>query len=1104
MPTLSLNIDAGALSQLSELPEQVLAAVATARQALDGANSSDSGNAVGALLNGLGTLPDQLGTLPDLGDALGGLSGLRELLPADLTTGGAAVLDALGTLTGLFGPIAALIDGDPGAAIAAAVDQLGGLAATIGERSESAIGVTTELQEFFRLLASLDDWATAAPPATEVAGLIAKAFIGADLEILVGPVAALNRCLAGLDGVLPDGADLGRWRTGLSGLNAIWSGFEARVSGPTIDWLALELDLQAASRAQAELIAIRDQLIAGAVSALGGLDLSGLVSVAAALKAVPELPEVRLTPILDGFVAQLRSLRDGLEHWELTPDDARRVVRGLVQRLLAAIDQSAIGEIRRWLLSLEQRVLALIEGLPLRVIADEITDALDSIAGAIDDIDLSGLLAPITTLGDTVGAAIADLGGDAVRNTVGQVWDSVEVALGEAATILEQLRDALDTVTGPVTEFAARVGPAVTAITDLLTDVRVALDAFDLAQPTAAVLDILHRARDTVAAIDVSLLPAAAVQLVHDAAGALADIDIAGSVNGPIVEVLDAVDPGPALEAAVGVLADVATQLAAIDPTQLIATLDEPVTTVLEGLAELDPTQLRALVDDALAPVRDAIGVLDATEVLAPATQAFADVIAKLDSVLDPTPIFAPLQTAYQPIIDVVEALDPAALLDLIAPHAEGMTGSFGGAAGATLGPASVTGGSAGFTSLASSVDASDDLFGFRPGDMLVPVIDLHHRLMGAVEGLTAGLLDDAAVALHSAFGGSLAALRPDAILDRIDGALSRVQAELGVIATTTAVADGALAYQRVAAKLSFGARSASGPDITVSVRVTASLPALDPLRLVAGAGQAASIAASATVARGRADLGALRSAYAVGVARLDRLLPAFLGDGLNGAGLVGALRALDPAPIRDEVNALFDEAGQFLAGLGDVVAAAMEEIAEAAEELLLPLNPSGLLGLVSRIHAGVLAQVQSLAPATLAEHVRLVFAAVRHQLEALDPAQLAEQVDAVREGLLAALDDLVDGLLPDPAPLHDLQQRLEQLRPSQLLAPVIVALRPITELAASVDADALVQPLLDAVERVRSQVPDVIAQLEEAFDEVLRAFPEGGVSSVSGSVSVG
>ena len=635
------------------------------------------------------------------------------------------------------------------------------------------------------------------------------------------------------------------------------------------------------------------------MAALGRLDLSGLGAVAAAMRAVPEIPEVRLTPILDGFVAQLRSLRDGLEHWELGPDDVRAVVRGLVQRLRDAIDNSPIGEIRRWLLAFEQRVLAMVDSLPLRAVADEITGTLDAVAAAVDGVDLDGLLAPVTHLGETVGAAISGLGGDAVRNTIGQVWDAVDTALNQAATVLGQLRDALDAVTGPLGEFTSRVGPAVTAITDLITEVRVVVDAFDLAQPAAAVVDTLHRARDVVAAIDVSVLPADAVRLVGDAADALADIDVSAAVNGPIARVLDAIDPGPALHAATDVLAEVATQLAAIDPAQLIATLDAPVGEVLDGLAALDPAQLQRLIDDAVAPVREAIGALDATAVLAPATQAFAELMSGLDGLLDPEPIFAPLQQAYQPVLDVVAALDPAALLDLVVPHMGGVTESFGGAAGGTVGPSRGHGTAApGSASLPSSVDASSDLFGFRPGDLLVPLIDLHHRLMSALEGLAADLLDEAAAALHVAFGGRLAALAPDAVLGRIDDVLARVEGDLGIVATTTAVADAAHAYQRVTARLAVAAAGATGDAVTVSVRVTGSLPTLDPLRLVASSGQATAVAAGSRVAATRADLSALRTAYAVGVARVERLLPDFVGSRSRRLG--PARRAAHPRPRTD------------------------------------------------------------------------------------------------------------------------------------------------------------------------------------------------------------
>ena len=79
--TLDLGIDAGALSQLSALPDQILTAVATAREALAGADSGDGSNALGSLVAGLGDLPSQLANLPDLGPALAGLQGLRVSCP---------------------------------------------------------------------------------------------------------------------------------------------------------------------------------------------------------------------------------------------------------------------------------------------------------------------------------------------------------------------------------------------------------------------------------------------------------------------------------------------------------------------------------------------------------------------------------------------------------------------------------------------------------------------------------------------------------------------------------------------------------------------------------------------------------------------------------------------------------------------------------------------------------------------------------------------------------------------------------------------------------------------------------------------------------------
>jgi ribosomal 50S subunit-associated protein YjgA (DUF615 family) len=76
-------------------------------------------------------------------------------------------------------------------------------------------------------------------------------------------------------------------------------------------------------------------------------------------------------------------------------------------------------------------------------------------------------------------------------------------------------------------------------------------------------------------------------------------------------------------------------------------------------------------------------------------------------------------------------------------------------------------------------------------------------------------------------------------------------------------------------------------------------------------------------------------------------------------------------------------------------------------------------------------------------------------------------------------------------------------LKPSQLLAPLVQTLKPISDLVAKLDPHVLFQPLIDAIQRIRDQLPEVIAEVEAALDEVLAAFPDGGDNSASGSVSI-
>jgi hypothetical protein len=292
--------------------------------------------------------------------------------------------------------------------------------------------------------------------------------------------------------------------------------------------------------------------------------------------------------------------------------------------------------------------------------------------------------------------------------------------------------------------------------------------------------------------------------------------------------------------------------------------------------------------------------------------------------------------------------------------------------------------------------------------------------------------------------------------------------------------------------------------DHAIAVRVTASLPELDPLRLVPTVQQSDALFA----ARLRLDAGpgltSLRHAFPTASESIAAALPAFLADGdLGAASLRAALHALDPAPIRDEVNALFDAAGKRLAALEPTLFAILDQVFVTVEEFLLPVTPSNLLTLAERLHAAVREQVASVGPAAFEDELTFVFDTVKAQLKAFDPSILVTELESLRDGLLDSLDKLIKGVLPDPAPLHELQARLAALKPSRLLAEVVAAAEPLTKLVVSLDPDALFGPIVDAIANIRAELPDVIADIEAAFDELLDAFPEGGVTGAGASVSV-
>ncbi len=1101
---LSIDIPPEDLAAIQTLPRQVETLVATTRQGLDAILSgTQSDNALSELLGDLPEVAALAGELPDLEGIIAPLRQVVDDLPVDLTDT-RAIEAAIDEVISLFGPLVEEvrqggIDAGLQNALAKAVEGLGRLLTSNDEIST----VTRELEQFFSLFRQLLAWEATTPAPDEVAALLARSLIGIAPDLLAAPAAALDGLFAPLDDLLPGGADLAAWRGAGTQLQGFWQGVAARVEISPIDWPGLELELMRGRTALLSLVAARDRLGANTVARIGQARWTGLEEVTGALARLPRVQPQQLTPIFDGLIRTMQGMIAELDELTFTPEEVRLAIREVVRGMLAAIDETPLGEVRRLLIEFQQRVMRGVEGLPLAALAHEAQLALRRVADSLTLIDPDAIRAPIRRFFDEISQRLDALALDAVGEAVQQAWASVSDALNSVAEQLQTLRTRIEGLVVQLQGLVESAAPTLAQIGQQVDTIKGVLDNFSLDPATQVVVGELHDLRDQVAAIDLSDLPAVAVDGIKVAAEALREIDITAAVNDPLDEVFAEIDPRPLMEQASARLRGALAPLQEIDPAKLIGRLDAPVDDLLASLGKFGPDALRALIDQALAPLKEAIHQIDFSALIQPLVRLYAELLAKVDALLNPDRLFQPLEALFQPIVELVDEVNPARLLDRLTPHA----GALAEAAGSNAAPPAAIGSQAGILrqNLPSPVDSTDELFGFRPGDLLVPLIDLHHKLMAVFDGIDDAVLAQAARLLRQITVGRLHALDPDAIVARLDSALGTARAEFDTGALFDRLSAALDGYHAAVAKIAAASVNLSSEDAAVAARINILLPEVDPLRLLPDLDLQDALYRGALRLHDELDLSNLRGVFGEVEEELGALIPAPLATlEETSAGLRAALQALDPAPVRVQINELFDQMGAKLVEVSEIFEVALDEIGLAVEEFFLPLNPAGLVNLAGQLHAAAKAQLLALSPAAFKDEVQLIFDVVKEQLDVLNPAFLVEEMGTLRDEVLARLDHLVDDLLPDAAPFHALQAELAEFKPSEILASLATSLEPFSDLVQELDPSSLLEPLIAAIAAVREQVPEAIATIEAAFDEVLAAFPEGGTDRVSASATLG
>ncbi|MBJ6369925.1 hypothetical protein [Sedimentitalea arenosa] len=1108
--TGQVGISGDVVAVLNQTPSEIVTALQTIltlmRQIEEG---SQADNPLSGLLGVLGGMAEGLLDLPDLGDATGPFSDLLGRLPADAVADIGRVSGTVAQMVQMLQPvIEAAARGSAEDTIRTLLDRNIDLVDQLGTGSGGEIEeIATQFSRFLHLFTSMTRWRHQAPQVDEVVELLANALVGAPSTLLDAPRAQIGRIEADFAELRLSGPDATRLAGIEVELTALWAEIEGHTTGE-IDWPALDAALSRAQALQLELTGLRDRVIADCLQAVDGFQPPDLRPVAEALSGVARVKPARLTPVLDQLRNTIRGFADGLEGLAPTEEQLQALLFELIDGFFGCLEDSGLGQLRARLLTMQRQLIAAIRDLPLADLAQTIETALRDAAATLDGIDLDGLrqqaLEPIRSARETV----EEQAGDAIGASVGALWDEVESALNTVATQVAELETALRGAVDKVAGFLSQITEAIGEVESAIADITRVLDEFDLDTPCAEVVDFLAGLADKIGGIDISIIPEPARAPLSSLLGELEQIEVAVSINGPVDEVLAVIDPTPLLEGAAEALGGLLDELRKLDPVALVEQLDGPVDEVLAKLGEFGPEGLQALMDQAMAPVRGAIASVDFRTLLQPVIDVQDDIRGRIEGILDPGILLDPLEEAFQPIITAIDALEPTQYMGGIAGEGERM----GQSAGQRAGPPAALADAGGVlkTELTSNVDTDDDLFGFRPGDLLIPLIDLHNRLFEALDELDGGIMDAAAAQLHDKLNGALAALDPARIESGLDEALDGVRTLCDPAAYALRLAVPVECYRTLSASISASVRVTAGDTQIVALRAQSRLEGVDPMALAPSAAQAAQIEAALGRARARLDLDHLRIAYATRAPGIADLLPAALDGGVDGTGLKAAMQALDPSPLRDEINAAFDEFGTRLLGFSEVLFNAMDAAFARVEDLFLPLTPNHLLSFAGDIHAELKAQLLALGPAALKEDLQPLFDAVKGLLDQIDLGRLADDLNSERDALADMLTGLVGELLPDPAPFRDLQARLAALKPSQLLGGALVEMQALSDALGRLDPRVLIQPLIDLIAEIRADLPICISRIEEAFDAVLAALQDtlsgGGVSgsvSVSGGVNV-
>lgn len=742
-----------------------------------------------------------------------------------------------------------------------------------------------------------------------------------------------------------------------------------------------------------------------------------------------------------------------------------------------------------------------IEHVALQVVA-AIRSAFQQVQTALDAVDLSSLQAAFNTVLGPVSQAI-----DGISSLIGGAQSAIQTAASATLGVIDPVQTALDSARDTIHTAFASLASAIEALglADLSTSLR---------QGVGTVADALH---------------AAQVGPVFDvAAGA---INTGASLLGAVPKALLPDDVRQELDAACAPLealdleplrtemhAELAGIVASIDTT-VLHDLDVAFQAVVAFLDSIDPEPLlRDLEAGAFSAMVNLLRQADPTTILAPITAALDQVKAAV-AAFDPASALKPIDQALDEVKHALDAVDATALLGPVEVQIEDFRHWVDDVLGLST-----------WSERLAAVDSfvAQSLARLDPDAVLIALAQAWSTVVAQVRGepanAGAGAMSGASV-LGTLVAGLVEGLGLGVHADSFDEVLAWIAGERDGSAVVrervrraaaaldrTQQAVAAIDIQTVVADLEATNRSVLN---AITAYPDGSLLRLQLERPVTLASPLASLGSTLT-ARDRylSELGTASSLVAL-LAPSDRGEVQAIADGLR-TNLV-PLRVV-PVKLR-QLLAVFGLDATGLT-LREALARLLEQLSPDELQPLVAVFTAAAAKVGALVHDGVVAPLQAgIATLTgaldavdisfIGEEITSIHDALEQKLDQLRPATILAPVlsafDQAKQSLAA-----FDPFGPVRAVIDGLKAAIthvaEDLRPTVLMKPILDVFHEVRNALGSLDVGDILTPVLDALDGIARQLDDGMDKVIAALGHLKQACESDGgiIGAIGAVVSVG